>query len=240
MEIQQTKSYSKFNTITGNRAVNLTKIEKIAADIEAGFNMLPYCPIIVSEQNGKFNIIDGQHRYQVSVTTKQPVYYVVCNTLTLKQIAMLNSRGDKWKATDFLNCYINLGIEDYKVLKDFMTKNKLNIKIAIDLLMFYKHHENTSTDIFQSGEFKVKFLKESGDLIKLIDDVFAIYAFSHDRYLIGAVQQLIKLGKCDFEKLKQKISMAPNMLDKHSDVKSYIYNIERIYNFKNSIREVIY
>lgn len=239
MEIQQTTSYSKFNTITGNRAVNLSKIEKIAADIEAGFNMLPYCPIIVSEQNGKYNIIDGQHRYQVSVTTKQPVYYVVCNTLTLKQIAILNSRGDKWKATDFLNCYINLGIEDYKVLKQFMQKNRLNIKLAIDLLMFYKHHEN-STDIFQSGEFKLNYLNEASELIKVVDDIFEIYAFSHDRYLIGAVQQLQKIGKCDFEVLKKKVKMAPNMLEKHGDVKSYIYNIEKIYNFKNSIREVIY
>jgi hypothetical protein len=240
MVIQQSKKYECFENIIGNRVLSVSKIDKICSDVSNGFNMLPYCPIVVSEsEQGFFHIIDGQHRFEVSKKTNNPVYYVVCNTLSLKQIAQLNSRGDKWKANDFLNCYINLGIEDYKALKSFMKAHDTNIKLSTDLLMYNKHTEK-STDDFQSGDFRVKFFDEATFLVELTESIFKRYAFSRDRYLIGAVQAIAKKGKCDFEKLKQKIGSAPNIMDKQGDVKNYIYNIERVYNHKNSIREVIY
>lgn len=240
MEIQQTNTYELFENIIGNRILSNAKIDKIVNDVNGGFNMLPYCPIIVSQNNsGHYHIIDGQHRYEVSKRTGNPVYFVVCNTLTLNQIAVLNSRGDKWKANDFLKCYINLGIEDYKVLQDFMKKHDTNIKLSTDLLMYNKHTEK-STEDFQSGNFRIRFLQEATELVTLTESIFKIYSFSRDRYLIGAIQTICKKGKCDFEKLKLKIASAPNMMDKHSDVKNYIYNIERVYNHKNSIRETIY
>lgn len=242
MEILQTKDYSKFQKIIGNRNINNSKIDKIINDINEGFNMLPYCPIIVSQDKkaDKFNIIDGQHRREISERTGNPVYYVICDTLNLKQIAQLNSRGEKWKASDFLSCYINLGIEDYKDIVLIMNEFSVNIKVTIDLLMYFSHQESKSTDVFQSGEFKSIYKQETRELLILVNDLFGRYTFSKDKYLIGATQKLLKLGLCDFEVLKDKINQSPMMMDKQADVKSYIYNIERVYNFKNSKRQVIY
>ena len=63
MQINQSTNYELFENIIGNRNLNLAKIEKITKDVDNGFNMLPYCPIVVSETpQGKFHIIDGQHR----------------------------------------------------------------------------------------------------------------------------------------------------------------------------------
>lgn len=238
MEIKKTNQYDLFKIITGNRNINISKVEKIVNDINSGFNMLPYCPIIVSEKGDDLCIIDGQHRFEVSKQAQQPVYYVVCNDLSLKQIAVMNSRGDKWKISDFLNCYINLGIKDYSILKEFITQHQVQVKVAVDLLMFNKHVEKSS-DLFQSGDFKATYINEANELLKLVDSIFNRYNFSKDKMLIGAVQQIKNKGKCDFEKLKQKIAMAPMMMDKNNDVKNYIYNIERVYNFKNTHRETI-
>ena len=239
-QIVQTNDYSLFESITGNRNLSQTKIEKICNDIANGFNMLPYCPIIVSESDGKFQIIDGQHRFEVSKKTQNPVYYVVCETLTLKQIAQLNSRGEKWKPQDFLNCYIKLGISDYEHIREVMDKHKVGINTAINLLMYNKHVETKSTEVFQSGDFKCNYLQETHDLLTLVDSLFGRYTFSKDRYLIGAVQAIQKKGKCDFDRLRTKIAASPIMMDKQTDVKNYIYNIERVYNFKSQTREVIY
>ena len=52
MEIKESKDYAQFVSVIGNRQVNRKKIEKIVADIKDGFNMLPYCPIIVVPTNG--------------------------------------------------------------------------------------------------------------------------------------------------------------------------------------------
>lgn len=240
MEIQQTKKYEQFENIIGNRKLNAAKIDKICKDVDEGFNMLPYCPIVVSENElGLFHIIDGQHRYEVSKKTENPVYYVICNTLTLNQIAQLNSRGEKWKPADFLNCYIKLGISDYEKIREVMREHRIAIKLSTDLLM-YNSPSAKSTDSFQSGDFKCNFLEETNAILTLTHSIFERYTFSKDRYLIGAIQEIQKKGLCDFEKLKAKIAEAPMGMDKQTSVKTFIYNIERVYNHKNKIRQVIY
>lgn len=240
MEIQQTKDYSKFETINGNRSLNQNKIQKIVNDINNGFNMLPYCPVIVSKNGKNFQIIDGQHRVEISKLTENPVYFVVCETLTLQQIAILNSRGEKWTLTDFMECYIKLGIKDYQDIKMIMNKYKINARVVVDLLMFNKHAQGRdSTEFFQSGQFKSNYLEETEELLKLVSELFSRYTFSSDRYLIGAVQKIKEKGICDFDVLKDKIAAWPMGMDKQTDVKNYIYNIEKVYNYKNSLRKTI-
>ena len=202
--------------------------------------MLPYCPVIVSQVGEKFKIIDGQHRAEASKRTDNPIYYVITPSLTLKQIAIMNSRGEKWKMVDFLNCYIKLGLSDYEQISIVMYKHKVAIKTVIDLLMFYKHTEHSSTDLFQSGEFKCNHFEKTDQLLEIVHELFGRYTFGTDRYIIGAVMKIQEKGVCDFQKLKEKINMSPMMMDKQTDVKNYIYNIERVYNFKNHTRETIY
>lgn len=239
MEIQSTKNYDLFENIVGNRILNKKKIDTICEDINAGLNMLPFFPIIVSENKlGFLSIIDGQHRFEVSKITDDFVYYVVCETLSLKQIAQLNSRGQKWSINDFLNCYSKLGIEDYLKLKELAIEYKIQVSTIGSFLMDNKPKSDFKEQ-FESGNFKINHLETTENLLKLTDELFGQYRFSKDRYLLGAVQKITEKGICDFDKLKQKIESAPMMMDKQSDVKNYAYNIERVYNFKNSKRETI-
>jgi hypothetical protein len=240
-QIQTTKNYNQFASITGNRNLNSGKIDKIVTDVNAGFNMLPYYPIIVFKDGDLYRIIDGQHRFEVSKKTDNDVHFVVCENITLKQIATLNSRGEKWKPTDFMNCYIKLGLSDYEEVLYIMQQYKINIKLAVDLLMYYKHHGGqNSSETFQDGNFKCNFKKETIELLDLVQSIFGRYRFCFDRYLVGAVLKLQEVGKCDFVELQAKVSMAPMSMDKQADLKSYLNNIEQVYNFKNSIRRTIF
>jgi hypothetical protein len=239
--IESTTEYHKFASIVGNRNLNMSKIEKICNDVANGFNMLAYYPIICYKDNDLLKIIDGQHRFEVSKRTETPVYFIVCENISLKQIAILNSRGEKWKPTDFLNCYIKLGIKDYEDVRTLMNSHHINIKLAVDLLMDFKHHVGQpSTEAFQDGNFKSNYLTETIALLDEIGEVFGRYKFCYDRYLVGAFLKLKSVGKTDFEELKAKIDMAPMMMDKHVDLKGYLNNIERVYNYKNSIRRTIF
>lgn len=238
MEILQTKDYSLFSTINGNRNINRKKVEQLTDDVKSGFNMLPYCPIIVKEIDGLLRIIDGQHRFETSVACEEPVYYLIKNDFTLQQIARLNSRGQKWTINDFLNCYSRLGIQDYVVLGEISREFKISISTISGLLM--KNNVKVKCkEEFESGEFKANHIESTKDLLRLTDELFAQYRFSKDRYLIGAVQAILNAGKCDFEVLKDKIKQNPNGMDKQGDLKNYIYNIERVYNYKNRDRQTI-
>jgi len=238
MKILQTKEYGKFTTITGNRNINRNKVEKLVEDVKSGFNMLAFCPIIVKEIDDMFHIIDGQHRYETSIACEEPVYYLIKNDFTLQQIAKLNSRGQKWSMNDFLNCYCKLGIEDYSILKNTTAQYKVMLGTVASLLMLNDVRKRVKDD-FEQGTFKVNHLEETQKLLELTEDVFGRYSFSRDRLLIGAVQAIANAGKCDFEVLKDKIKQNPMGMDKQGDIKNYIYNIERVYNFKNRERQTI-
>jgi len=239
MDIKETKDYSLFDPILGNRGLSKSKIARIVKDVESGFNMLPYFPILVTLKDERYKIIDGQHRKEVSELTKQPVYFLECNGLSIRQIAQLNSRGEKWKVTDFLNCYIKLEVRDYEIVQEIMKEFGTNIKITCDLLM-YNSQVGRSTEAFQDGSFKCNFEQETRELLTQVKSIFADYGFCMDRYLIGAVRELNKQGMCDFERLKKKLAAAPHILQRQVNTKLYLQNIETVYNFNNSKREVIY
>jgi hypothetical protein len=124
---------------------------------------------------------------------------------------------------------VSLGIVDYIILRDFMSKNKTNIKLSIDLLMFNSVKAG-STEAFQSGNFECKYLDEANAIVELTDLLFGLFVFSKDRYLIGAIQEIQKKGIVDFDRLKTKIKAKPNLMFRQNDVKSFILNIEKIYN----------
>jgi len=241
MKIQQSTEYNQFSTILGNRVINMQKVNKLTEDIEAGLNLLPYCPIVVYKKDDHYHIIDGQHRFEASKKIESPVFFVECKELELKQIARMNSRSDKWKTVDFLECYIKIGMKDYETLKAFVKKYKVGYSCAIYFLMDGNPNGSMkSNQKFRDGEFAVNHLELASEIAELTESIFNRYTFSKNRYLMGAVQKIKNAGICDFEKLKSKISENPKGMDPQPSVKEYIYNIERVYNFKNSKRVTIF
>lgn len=240
-QILTTKNYDLFNTITGNRNVSQKKIDRIIEDIKNGLNLLPYCPIIVYQDDEGLSIVDGQHRFEVSKQIDCVVYYVLADKLNIQQIALLNSRQDKWSINDFLRAYIKVGIEEYITLAEVMDNYKLNVSTAASFIMNGNlNNRGEVAQLFRDGKFKVNHLEESTALFALSHSLFDKYKFYTDRNLLHAVQLIQKKGLCDFNELKEKITKAPMLMDKQGTYKDYIYNIERVYNHKKSIRQVIY
>ncbi len=242
-KIKSSSNYSDFNTILGNRIVNQKKVEKIATDNKNGLNMLPYCPIVVYRNKNKFKIVDGQHRFNAAMICGLPIYYVECDQLDLALIARINSRSDKWKNSDFLECYIQLGVKDYVTLHEFIKQNKIVYSSSVSMLMYKEIREggnNNSMESFRNGEFVVNHLEWSSSIADKALEVFGRYKFWNDRGLLGAVNKLIDSGKCDFEVLKSKIKSAPNIMEKKANVKEYLYLIEKLYNHNNSKRVTLF
>lgn len=241
MEILTTKDYSKFKTIVGNRGINRKKVSKLVNDIDNGLNLLPYCPILVSESNGYYYIIDGQYRFSASKETNHFVYYIICRELELKEIARLNSRSDKWKNSDFLNCYIQIGIKDYENLKEVINQYRIPYSTAIGLLdNFSVKYGGNKMEQFRDGNFKCNYLKMTKELLDFVESLFGRYKFCFDRGLIDAVMRIKAKGVCEFDILKTKIKKNTNLMEKKTTHKEYCNDIERVYNQRNQKRISIY
>ncbi len=73
------KEYANFKMMNGNRELNEKKINKIIDEIKSGNDMLKYYPIQVKDNNGRLDILDGQHRFYISRKLKRPVFYILVN-----------------------------------------------------------------------------------------------------------------------------------------------------------------
>jgi len=243
MTIHETKNYHSFELLTGNRPVNKQKISKLKNEAKNGLNLFPYCPIIVYQQpeTDVFKIIDGQHRFVASKEMQEPIYYVVCEKLTLAQIAKLNSSSTNWSSKNYLECYLKVGIEDYQDLKEIIERYRVAYAAAVDLLMVGNcKSKGNKLRNFKDGTFKSNHFIKTIELLDEVEEVFGRYEFWNHGYLIEAYRQLLEKGLFDKETLKGRIKQAPNIMEKRQSVKEYLFAIERVYNDKLQKRVTIY
>ncbi len=239
----QTKEYGRFKMLLGNRQLNETKIKRIIRDIESGIDVLKYYPIQVIEKNDRLEIIDGQHRFYITKKLKREVHYILMKeSRDLPDIAKINSNTEKWKAKDFINCYIQQGNNNYEQLQWFMDTYKFTLTVSIKLLSSGNpgtESGNNQSQEFERGLFKVDFFDkavEVAETCKLFD------AFPHwrDRGFVIAIFRIKEAGKITINDLLDKVSKTPELLKKQTGFKEYIFTLESIYNRGKQVRVVIY
>jgi len=238
-KIYYTNEYGMFRFLSGNRDLNESKIKKIIKSVESGLNFFKYNPVMVNEDNF---IIDGQHRFFVCKKLKLPVYYVVVPNVELRQVAEINNNQSRWKARDYMNCYIDAGVnrEDYQALSDFIAAHKVSISLAINLLMYGKVSGGGKTEAFKDGDFKVNHLDEAMRIMYLAKDYQPFGAEYRSRSFLQAIERLSKNEKYEHDKIIAKLEKHELKIEKQDSYKEYLKQIETLYNYRNSVRQVIY
>ena len=236
--------YERFEFIHGNRVLNKDKIKKIIREIESGNDMLKYYPIQVKEsENGKLQIIDGQHRFTICKELKRCIYYInVREEKSIVDIAKVNSNVEKWKPADFLESYISSANQDYVALKNFIKEYPFNIGYATSLLMngdSTSNNNKNAISLFQSGQFKVNFLAYATKVGECCN-LFKPSQISFQRAFTDAIQKIINCGLVPIEDLAERVTAKIELLTDQGNYKNYIYKLEEIYNMGKHSRTIIY
>jgi hypothetical protein len=95
-QVQTTKDYYLFTPIDGNRNKNLLHLNRLKKSINENYL---FTVIIVNEN---YQIIDGQHRFDVIKELNLPLHYIVCVGYGLKEVHILNQISKTWNADDYL------------------------------------------------------------------------------------------------------------------------------------------
>lgn len=235
VKVYTTSDYKIFNRIKGNRGLNRLKIKKIVRDIKNGNDLLPDFPILVSEGELKLSVIDGQHRLEAAVQTKRPLYYIIRREeLSLEKMARFNSLQEKWKPRDFINCYIEKGIGDYRKLDDFVEMYSVPVSVALNLLAYGvtggdRGAANDVAELFKKGEFRCKHWKQA---VEIMDECKRFSAFDgwNTRPFIIAISKVLGADLCDFDELVEKFESDPAQLQRQGNTKQYLTNLEQIFN----------
>jgi len=101
-EVKETNDYSMFRTLEGNRHLNKLHVKRLKESFQKAYLL---SPIIVNE---KFEIIDGQHRFEAAKQLGVPINFLIAPKYGLKEAQMLNENMKNWKKEDYLNAYCDL------------------------------------------------------------------------------------------------------------------------------------
>lgn len=126
-----TTNYSLFRRLKGNRAVS----PKHVAEIRKSARTIGFLVPVISV-NEKFEIIDGQHRFELAKTEGAPVMYAVYPGIGIDECVSLNINQRNWELIQYVESYAETGDPNYMRLLEVYDKTKsggrdgLNIKVA--------------------------------------------------------------------------------------------------------------
>lgn len=241
-KIYWTTDYSRFHYIAGNRDLIESKVKKLIHDVQSGLDLMQYCPILV---NKHMHIIDGQHRFKACTQMKWRVYYVIVPDITFAQIARVNNNKNRWKMTDFLNCYRDAGDnkKEYNTLYDFIQQYPVIISTAISLLMTGSVMPTGHRDIseaFRNGDFKATHHAEAYDLMLYAEPYAKFTTEAYSREFLACLQKLLASDQFSTVEMLDKLQKHDLKITRQQNSKKYLAHMEELFNYKNSIRRRLY
>lgn len=190
-------------------------------------NSYLFTVIIVNEN---YEIIDGQHRFEVIKELSLPLHYIVCNGYGLDEVHILNQNSKTWKADDFLQGYVNLGLADYVKYKEF--KEQYNLGHNETMALLQNRKDKGDIDIFYKGLFKVADYQEAVKTIEKILLIEPYYNGVRRRTFIYTMLSLFENPAFEFSEFLQKLKLQPSALQDCVKIEQYKVLIEEIYNYK--------
>jgi hypothetical protein len=223
----KTNDYSKFKSKDGNRNLNELHLKRLTESVRQN-DLLHANPILV---NDKYEIIDGQHRFNVCRKLGKAIYYICVKGLDLPEIQILNANSKNWKMEDYIDGYCNLGLQEYCYFKNLLKKSNLGVTPL--LAMFSSSGlGGESAENLRDGTLKLTNKTRGLIILKWIDDYLIYYQNANRRTFILSLINLYKIQGYSHEKMMQKIKYQSTKLVDCTNTKTYLALLEEIYNFK--------
>jgi hypothetical protein len=229
--VYQTTNYDMFKTIDGNRMVNQLHVDKLKSSMT---EKQLITPIITNE---KYEIIDGQHRFNAVSDLGLPLYYIVCNGYDLPDVHRLNERSHTWKPKDFLDGYSKFAekdprFQDYVVLKQFIEDHKLTPNLGI----FLTKGEMNDTEAmvqFKNGYFKVINLESAELFLYQLEDFHPYFSeYYKTSTFLKAFRIFSSSKKYNHDNMVKKLKYMSGYLQNRSTIGQYLELLSDIYNTK--------
>lgn len=231
--VMRSNNYDKFKHLEGNRSVG-ARAEKIKKKIkEVGYIM---CPIIINE---KFEIIDGQGRFQALKDMHLPIDYIVAEGTGLEECIAMNLGQTNWTMADFIDSYIEQGNQSYVRLKELMTAYKLPYNSIISLTLGINGFGGKQAKIISEGrlELSQKDFAHLGILFGKLEKYHCLISReldnNHQAVYINAIAFILQNDLETDERLYSQLEKNKAMLVQCSKLKQAFEYIEDACNYRS-------
>jgi hypothetical protein len=236
IQVQETKDYSMFTILKGNRAPNDLHVQRLVKSFEKKYLM---SPMLVNEH---YQIIDGQHRYLACKKLGLPLRYIMVNGYGLSDVQILNSNSSNWNKYDYLQGYCDLGAPAYIEMKKFMQSfPDLGIAASEQILTNTVGGVNNRNNLmngrgkvknFEEGRLEIPNLKLSYENAEKVM-MFKPYYDGYNRAVfVAALISLFKNENYVHAEMISKLANQPSALTHCSNTTQYKLLLEDIYNYR--------
>ena len=224
-QVYATKNYSMFSHIQGNRDVNMLHVKRLKKSLEK--NNL-FSVVIVNEN---YEIIDGQHRFEVLKQLNADINYVICYGYGLREVQILNANTANWKMSDYLDGYCDLGYSDYILFKKFI--KHFDLKFNPALILLNGTDMESQRNAFYNGDYRISNYNKSLEYANHVENIYKYFKGAKRRSFILALVKLLNNKDFEIATFMRKLELQPNSLTPMTNTQQYLEAIENIYNYRN-------
>lgn len=236
--INKTKNYEQFILRDDNReCIAQTHVERLIKSIEAR-NLLQLRPILV---NSKMEVLDGQHRLMAAKALDVDIWYEVDGEMTSQDIILMNI-AKPWGMGDYMNYYCKNGYGEYNKLDNFMKKNNLTLKVAMNITLgrtagelnnFKQGHYEFREDIFSQS------VEVCWDTINYIKKMNGMSEYVHTVRFWKALINLVQHEKFCAKKWMSNLSKMHYRFSPKARSEDYLKIMMEVHNWRNENKLIL-
>ena len=194
-QVYETTDYSIFRPHKRNRNV-VTRRDMLQQAKEGIIS-----PIIV---NGEMIIIDGQNRLHHSMLVGAPVKYIIDESLTVDDIARMNTNQEKWMLIDWIESFANEGREDYEKLIHILNNHYSDASLVSGLCLNLTSNSEARKHVI-SGNFKIENYGIIISFFQYLNRFLEETKANKNSPTTRAVYHLFRVRKFDRDRLIKKV-----------------------------------
>lgn len=224
-----TTDYDVFLFDPANRPVDRKRVDRLKAAIQR-HNLLRSFPIVISTENSKWFVRDGQHRLTAARELGVPIYYTFNDEMTQQDVIDVGANTKPHSTQDRLHMYCVQGRPEYLKLQAFCGRYPwILISVAINLC----HYGDRATMGFDEGEYLCNDLEFAEEVIQGVLQLARFFPFYKERVFVLAVAQLFEHEGYRHERMLAKLEFQQNKVVKCVDIPGYMRIFNEIYNYKS-------
>lgn len=193
--VYETTDYSIFKPHKRNRNV-ITRNDMLEQAKEGIIS-----PLIV---NGEMIVIDGQNRLHHSMMVGASVKYIIDESLTIDDIARMNTNQEKWMLLDWIESYANEGREEYEKLIYILNNHYSDASLVSGLCINVISNSEARKSIM-SGNFRIRNYETIISFFQYLNRFLDETKANKNSPTTKAVYQLFRVKKFDKDRLIKKV-----------------------------------
>lgn len=221
IDLYETKDYSKFSYILGNRPIDERHVRMLAKKMREEGNLMDKFPVKIDKNGG---IIDGQHRIAAAKLNNYPVFYSVIDDASDNTIISINTGSRNWRWQDYARYHASKGNDNYK--KFVVLIEEFGYKFHV-LLAFSVLRDGRNSNDFNEGKLEILDYDLTFKLLSQYRKLRET-ANNSSREFALACLRMLRNPKYDHEHMVNQIMAYGNRLQDCYIIGDYIVALEEI------------